>query len=246
MKKAAELVFGPAHAKLITVPALGKMLPIDLENTEPTGDTKPDGCPWRLDDCGTAGESWSENCDLLLLKATFGANAFEYTKPKELSELVPNGKTNNVYLVNADLYPQSGGLIDEAEDDDDNNQMVLMCPGNNEAYCSYYYFPKMTKAASRHPDNAFYTNKLVPLAMVDQFHQDETGQIDGDGQKGRRFKKIHRAYVSPPRRSCDSYRIGPHGILARAPFQTIPTSRHRASAIYEFSSGRLFIPQRAL
>ena len=39
-----------------------------------------------------------------------------------------------------------------------------------------------------------YTNELVPLAMTDQFHQDQTGQLGGDGQKGRRFKKIHRAY----------------------------------------------------
>ena len=140
--------------------------------------------------------SWSENCILLvLLKATIGANAFEYNKLKELRELVPGSQTDDVYLVNVDLHPQEGGLIDEAEDDEDDNQhMVLMRPAHNEVYCSYYYFPKMTNAASRNPDNSLYTNKLVPLNMTDQFHQDETGQIDADGLKGRRFKKIHRAY----------------------------------------------------
>ena len=143
LKKAVALIFGPAYADLITASALGKMLPIDLATKEANGDTKSDGTPWRLDDCGTAGKSWSENCILLLLKATIGANAFEYTKLKELRELVPGGETDDVYLVNVDLYPQPGGLIDEAEDDDDNNHMVLMRPMDNEAYCSYYYFPKM-------------------------------------------------------------------------------------------------------
>ena len=162
LKKAVELVFSPAHAKLITVPALGKMLPFDLTEKIPTGYTKSDGSPWRLGDCGSAGESWSENCTLLLLKATLGANAFEYTKLKELSGLVPNNEADDVYLVNVDLFPQSGGLIDDAEDDGDNNHMVLMRPANNEVYCSYYYFPKMTKASSKLPENALYTNELVP------------------------------------------------------------------------------------
>ena len=62
--------------------------------------------------------------------------AFEFAKLSGLRELVPNYEADGVYPVNVDLFPQSGGLIDDAEDDGENNHMVLMCPGRNEFYCS--------------------------------------------------------------------------------------------------------------
>jgi hypothetical protein len=134
LKMAAEIIFGTAHATLITVSALGKMLPLDLSEKIVTGHTKSDGSSWYIGDCGTAGESWSENCVALLLKAIFGnKGTFELIKLKELSvlvppsEFVPDDELGEVYLVSVDLFPQSGGLIDD-EGDGDNNHMVLVVP----------------------------------------------------------------------------------------------------------------------
>ena len=100
-----------------------------------------------------------------------------------------------VYLVDVSLKPDQDGII-KADDDGDNNHMALFIPARDELYCSYYYFPTMTKKDLDLPEQYKlpYTNELTPLVMSEQFHQNDDGQIDGAGSIGQRYKKIHRAY----------------------------------------------------
>ena len=94
-----------------------------------------------------------------------------------------------------ELNPIKGGIIN-ADDDGDNKHMALMIPKLNMLYCSYYYFPNMKTEDLVLPGQHElpYTNQLTPLTMTDQFSQGDDGRIDGAGVKGRRYKKVHRAY----------------------------------------------------
>ena len=113
----------------------------------------------------------------------------------EFKQLIPSNEPNSeeelgaVYLVCVDLNETPGGIID-AVDDGDNKHMALLIPERDQVYCSYYYFPTMKKKELALP----FTNELTPLVMTEQFAQNDTGQIAGDGVNGKRFKKIHRAY----------------------------------------------------
>jgi len=206
LKKGTEVLATPAYANLVTCTRLNKMLQLDLNQKKDGGTQKKGGSSWTLDDCGRPNDSWSDNCVLLFLKNMFGVgddeSYFDWhrLRSNEFSELCPKTDPDpdfaldTVYLVDVELKPTPGGIIN-ADDDGDNNHMALMIPELNMLYCSYYYFPNMTKADLALPENVLpYTNQLTPLIMTDQFSQDETGQITGAGVKGYRYKKVHRAY----------------------------------------------------
>ena len=196
----------PAYANLVTCTRLNKMLQLDLNQKKDGGTQKKDGSSWTLDDCGRPNHSWSDNCVLLYLKNMFALNDESYFEWKKLSsneflelcpeiEPDPDFKPDTVYLVDVELNPTPGGIIN-ADDDGDNNHMALMITKLNMLYCSYYYFPNMTKEDLALPENVLpYTNQLTPLIMPEQFSQDETGQITGAGVNGRRYRKVHRVYA---------------------------------------------------